>query len=581
MKSLLLSCLLLVLSLLTANAQTPCDDIAEHPIRFAILGDRTGEHVPGVFGACVEEVARLRPDFVMTVGDAIEGYTADTVELRKEWQEYFQIIEPLKMPVYHTPGNHDITFDAMEPFYRSVMGKPDYSFDHRGVHIIVLDNSRQDAPNIIAEEQLNWLRNDLESHADACYTIVFFHQPFWYRTLGDGKPDVLHDMFKTHGVDAVFNGHFHKYFSAEFDGIKYTAFGSSGGSTEESPDGLLYHFGWVTIDGEGIHSVPIKKGAVLPWDAQRVGDLRTAYLVRQFGMQFVEPLPLGNDLTLTSHTIEVALQNQLPGITHTDTLRWDLPEGWTVEPETFAYQLTADTPLTLPFTVNCSGKLYPLPSLSARLPYMEGGTTVISRTLEVARTLTGTPAIDIVVDGKLSETCWREPLTTLFDGNGNLGERDSVAVYFSYDKDNLYLGVYCHESVMDSLLAELTGRDAAVYAEDAFGLLYQPDPPRGDVYQFYVNPLGTVYDQRISQQSDGYWSGDPSWNGEYIVKTDRGDDFFTIEACIPMSQLGVTIESGETWRVNFRRKQHRLNDSYALQVPWSYDPSTLGALRFK
>ena len=53
--------------------------LLDDPSRFhiAIMTDRTGGHRPGVWMQAVESVNLLRPDFVMSVGDLIEGYTED------------------------------------------------------------------------------------------------------------------------------------------------------------------------------------------------------------------------------------------------------------------------------------------------------------------------------------------------------------------------------------------------------------------------------------------------------------------------------------------------------------------------
>ena len=47
------------------------------PLRFsiAIMTDRTGGHRPGIWMQAVERINWLRPDFVVSVGDLIEGYT--------------------------------------------------------------------------------------------------------------------------------------------------------------------------------------------------------------------------------------------------------------------------------------------------------------------------------------------------------------------------------------------------------------------------------------------------------------------------------------------------------------------------
>jgi predicted phosphodiesterase len=563
----------------TAWSQTPCDDLLKYPVHFAILGDRTGDHQEGVYEEIVAEIERLRPDFVMTVGDHIEGYISDTAEMNKQWNEYFNIIKPLTMPVYLTPGNHDITSNAMEPTFRARVGEPYRSFDVRGMHFVILDNTRTENTSEIAEAQLNWLKEDLAKNKNACYTFVFFHKPFWYKTLGDGQPDALHEIFKANGVDAVFNGHFHNYFSAEIDGILYTSFGSSGGDTEESPDGLLYQFGWVTVDGGGVHVAPIKKDAVLPWDVQTVAQARASSLVKSEGITFAQPLKLTDAMTLADGTATVLIRNSVMNKEWSDTLRWSVPEGWTITPAVYPYTLAPGATVTAQFTVTPAAKLYPLPEISTRLSYGEGRSTKVSRELEVARTVL-CPKVTgkVVIDGQLTEACWSRPVTALFNNNGTLSKGDPTTFYFAYDKDNIYVGAYCRDSVMTALRATMTERDAAVYTEDAVGVMIQPGGPDADVPQVYVNPLGTVCDQLIERASDGYWSGRNEWNGDYEVKATRGGDYWTVEMRVPLAQFGATAESGDRWRTQFRRKQVRTNSSASFQAPWSYEPTAFGEL---
>ncbi|MEW5796578.1 MAG: metallophosphoesterase [Candidatus Zixiibacteriota bacterium] len=583
MRTVSAACILVFVAVSTALCQTPCDEISKHPIRFAILGDRTGDHQEGVYEAVVAEVEQMRPDFVMTVGDMIEGYISDTVEMNKQWDEYLGIVKQLTMPIYFTPGNHDITSDAMEPTYRARVAAPYYSFDHRGIHFVILDNSRTENPSEIDEAQITWLREDLAKSSAACYTFVFFHKPFWYKTLGDGQPDALHDIFNVNGVDAVFTGHFHKYFSAEFDGVVYTSIGSSGGQTEESPDGLLYHFGWVTVDGDGVHIGPIKKDAVLPWDVQTVAGMRAANTVKESGITFAQPVRLSNELALVDGTATVVLNNPVIDAAWSDTLRWETPQGWTITPSIYPFTMETGGSVTAQFTIKAADTLYPLPTVSTRLPYGEGRSTRVSQDLEVARTAYCTQANGpVVVDGQLTEACWSRPVTALFGNDALPSKVDSTAFYFAYDDVSLYVGVYCREASMDQLRASMTERDAAVYTEDAVGVMIQPRAASADVAQFYVNPLGTVYDQLIERASDGYWSGRNQWNGEIEVNATRATDSWVVEMRIPLGQFDAlgssTPQSGDRWRVQFRRKQARTNSAAAFQSPWQYDPTGFGEL---
>jgi hypothetical protein len=71
---------------------------------------------------------------------------------------------------------------------------------------------------------------------------------------------------------------------------------------------------------------------------------------------------------------------------------------------------------------------------------------------------------------------------------------------------------------------------------------------------------------------------DRHWDGEYEIGVHRDDDFWSIEIRIPVEQFGIKIESGQNWRINFRRKQPRLETTADWQTPIDYKPDTFGLL---
>jgi hypothetical protein len=73
-------------------------------------------------------------------------------------------------------------------------------------------------------------------------------------------------------------------------------------------------------------------------------------------------------------------------------------------------------------------------------------------------------------------------------------------------------------------------------------------------------------------------NADRGWNGTCDVKTFEGNDYWSIEARIPLDQLDTKGESGEIWQLNFRRKQKRLNAAADWMVPLDYDPKGFGVL---
>ena len=82
------------------------DDPAE--FQFAIVSDRTGGHRPGVFSQAVEKLNLLQPEFVLSVGDLIEGGKKPQEKLASEWQEFDGFVQKLNMPFFYVAGNHDV-----------------------------------------------------------------------------------------------------------------------------------------------------------------------------------------------------------------------------------------------------------------------------------------------------------------------------------------------------------------------------------------------------------------------------------------------------------------------------------------
>ncbi len=555
------------------------DQGSGYPVRFAILGDRTGEHEPGIYGQIVREIERLRPDFILTVGDMIEGYVDDTARIIAEWEEYDSIIAPFSSTIYCIPGNHDIWSELSEKMYRRYVGAPYCSFDHSGIHFVILDVSRWESSEEIPGEQINWLIDDLKMNANAPQTFVLYHKPFWEQTTAEGKPDTLHSLFVKFGVDAVFTGHYHDYFSGEYDGIMYTNLGSSGGGMTPAPTGLGYHFVWVTVDDQGIHVAPVKIGSILPWDEITVDEREVYQSIRRTGLRFEEPVPVADDLSVAGEEVAVVVSNAYSDFELNDTLYWQIPEGWSVEPESMPVKIAPRGEATLSFNVQCTRNLYPVPSASVNFVYAEDRQVTSDSYLRVARSVncsqtTSKPNID----GEISEDFWRDPVTQLFDVDGTEMKTDPVRFYFAHDTDNLYIAAYCEDAMIDSLFANVTEHDGAIYGEDCVGYFLEPEFGSETVHQIYINPLGTVFDQKLTMGDDGWMGADRSWDGDYEVKAVVGDDFWSMEARIPLDQLGAKIEKGKDWRLNFRRKQRRLNSAADWQTPIDYDPSTYGKM---
>jgi len=248
----------LLAGVLAALLSSAAPSRPENDFHFSILGDRSGGTNPEVYERVWREMALLGPKFVINVGDTIPG-TNDAqaawqwAEVARVWERYQQV------PLYLTPGNHDIWNETSLELYRKVSGRPPYySFDYQNAHFTVLDHrlSRE-----LSDEQLRFLEADLKQHRDRAPKFVFFHVPYWlvFLKLGSGEFP-LHRMCRAYGVNYVISGHGHDFVRLERDGIVYLEVGSSGAGLarrlpggQDFAQGRFYHHVWVQVRGPKAH----------------------------------------------------------------------------------------------------------------------------------------------------------------------------------------------------------------------------------------------------------------------------------------------------------------------------------------
>jgi predicted phosphodiesterase len=567
------------LSLVIVNSMAAGTGQFDTPVSFAVIGDRTGEAVDSVYEEIVAEIYRLRPDFVMSVGDCIEGPARDENETRARWREFLDIIEPFGENFYIAPGNNDIWNDMSEKVYRDMVGKPYHSVDLKGIHFIMLDAARWDLGVQMPAEQMQWLEQDLKANEDADYIMVFLHKPAWYNTVSKGKEGVLHNLFKKYGVDAVFTGHYHEYFSGEHDGIMYTGMGSSGGAIGEAASELDFHFLWVTVDDEGIHLAPIKKGSVYDWRETTDVDKLAYDPVYLQGLTIADAIKIDGDLKAKPGQVSVLVDNSYTEFDLNDTLRWNIPDNWKIEPAVMPVTVKAGESAKFGFNAECTGDLFPLPSARVDFMFKEGRYAPARTDLRISRNVSCNHVETAPnIDGHITEQCWKNPESKYFSPEGKNMTIDPVNIFFAYDRDNLYIAAFCAELQMDSLVANASEHDGAVYGEDCVGFFFEPIAGSDTVYQIYFGASGAAFDQKITRGEDGWMEYDRSWNGDYEVKAVKSDKFWSLEARIPVNQFNTSIEKGKDWKLNFRRKQKRLETAADWQVPIDADPHLMGVL---
>jgi predicted phosphodiesterase len=215
---------------------------------FVLLGDRTGETVPGIYEQVLKAVAAEKPAIIVGVGDEIQGGNDATAEA--EWKAV------PKLPgisFYFAPGNHDIWSDASEKLFTKYTGHPThYGFDYGPAHFTILDNSRTEQ---FSPAEMTFLEEDLKTHAQQPVKFIVSHRPSWLVNALFKNPDfVLQKLAKQYGVQYVIAGHVHKLAHAEIEGVTYISMPSAGGhlrDTGKYEDGWFFGYATVEVDSKG------------------------------------------------------------------------------------------------------------------------------------------------------------------------------------------------------------------------------------------------------------------------------------------------------------------------------------------
>jgi len=251
----------------------------EDQFQFAIVTDRTGGHRPGVFLQGVHKLNLLQPEFVLSVGDLIEGYTRDTLELRRQWEEFDGFVEQLQMPFFYLPGNHDITNEVMEQVWQQRLGPTHYYFIYQDVLFLCLnseDQYRGSSRGSISDAQYAWIKQVLEDNTEVRWTMVFMHQPLWVQ---EADPIRWFDVeaLLANRPHSVFAGHRHHYVKYERNQNNYYMLATTGGGSPlRGPElGEFDHVVWVTMTKAGPVIANLQLEGI--WDE----DLVTAEVERE------------------------------------------------------------------------------------------------------------------------------------------------------------------------------------------------------------------------------------------------------------------------------------------------------------
>jgi 3',5'-cyclic AMP phosphodiesterase CpdA len=250
------------------GAQTPASTMPKDGFRFAYISDshlyekKLNDRFVNALMRAVDDVNRMipQPDFVLYGGDLAQLGQVKELTLGAE------ILKGLKAPVRMMVGEHDWYLDMGEK-WQELFGQPTYSFDHKGVHFIVLnsvlekdfwtarrltpmermqivaglDNSIQSRFEV-GEAQRRWLEADVRKVPQKTPLVVFSHSPLyklyepWNFWTADAEE--VQRLFKGRRAVTVVHGHTHQLLTHRIGNIHFHGMLSTAWPWPYAPEGM-------------------------------------------------------------------------------------------------------------------------------------------------------------------------------------------------------------------------------------------------------------------------------------------------------------------------------------------------------
>ena len=261
-------------------------DDAESDFTLAIISDLNGGERERVFEIALAQLGMLRPEFIVTIGDLIDGGSEDRDKLSAEWDSFDARAEAGSAPLFYVGGNHDLTNMVMREVWQERYGSRYYHFVYKNVLHLVLDTEDNSAERMheiyvarasaiealqsdrpdsweeseyyrmperrygkVGVEQIAYFQQILARHLDVGWTLLYMHKPAWQSAADTGFDEIetaLGDRQYT-----VFNGHNHSYSHTVRNGRDYIMLGTTGGSQSGGNEMSFDHVTLVRMTRDG------------------------------------------------------------------------------------------------------------------------------------------------------------------------------------------------------------------------------------------------------------------------------------------------------------------------------------------
>lgn len=272
-------------------------DAAAEKFTFAVHSDLTGGERDGIYEIAIAQLNLLRPEFIINVGDLIEGGPDEAI-VDQQWDSFDERAEKATAPVFYVAGNHDRTGQLMQDIWDRRVGPGYYHFRYKDVLFLVLDtedntpermqeifearnhalvvveeegwdafrqtayaNMPENPAGNISAEQSQYFQDVIAANPDVRWTFLFMHKSPWLRedmTTFTAIEDALADRRYT-----LFNGHVHAYQHIERRGNDYIRLATTGGAQLPENGRSMDHVTLVTVDENGVDIANLLMNGIL------------------------------------------------------------------------------------------------------------------------------------------------------------------------------------------------------------------------------------------------------------------------------------------------------------------------------
>jgi 3',5'-cyclic AMP phosphodiesterase CpdA len=265
---------------------------------FAIIGDLNSGERAGVLEVAVEQINLLRPEFILSIGDLVEGGTEDTTQLKKEYDHFDDRVSKAKAPFFHIGGNHDLTNPVMRQYWEHRYGRRYYHFVYQNVLFLMMDSedysetrmweiykARKYALQLldngktelaqqteyykmpergtgeISDEQSAYFEKVIADYPNVRWTFVLMHKPVWMRE-GKGNLSRVETALNSRNYTVV-NGHLHKYSYTERNNHDYIMVATTGGGQDAKSDMAFDNITLVSFNEDGPSIANLRMDGIL------------------------------------------------------------------------------------------------------------------------------------------------------------------------------------------------------------------------------------------------------------------------------------------------------------------------------